>query len=146
MPAKADPLSDEAIAHIAAWIDAGAPYDKPLLAKTGSGQNRDVVTEKDRTFWSFQPLPPPHVPSVKNKAWARNDIDRFILARLEAKKLKPNPSLDRRQLIRRASFDLIGLPPTSEEMETFVNDKAPDAYERLIDRLLASPQDRKSVV
>jgi hypothetical protein len=118
---------------------AGGLNVQPPSAKAPEGKGRDKVTDEDRKFWSFQPLQHPKPPAVKNKSWARNDIDRFILSRLEAKKLRPNPIVDRRKLIRRASFDLVGLPPTPEEVETFVNDQSPEAYEQLIDRLLASP-------
>ena len=92
-----------------------------------------------RAFWSFQPVRNPKLPLVKNMAWCKNPIDRFILAGLEAKGLKPAPPADRRTLIRRASFDLTGLPPTPEDVEAFVNDKSPNAWGKVIDRLLASP-------
>src|SRR5438477_8879644 len=138
MPSKAPKLSDEKIARIAAWIDAGAPYDKPLIAKAEK-KTRDKVTDEDRKFWSFQPLQKPKIPQVKNASWCRNDLDRFVLAKLEEKKLKPNPAIERRKLIRRVYFDLIGLPPSPEEVDAFVNDKAPDAYAKVIDHLLASP-------
>src|SRR5262249_32815067 len=78
-------------------------------------------------------------PAVKNGAWPRTPIDRFILAKLEAKGLAPSPEADRRTLLRRVTFDLVGLPPTPEEVEAFVHDRSPDAYEKVIDRLLASP-------
>ena len=93
-----------------------------------------------RKFWSFQPprLTPP--PSVQDKAWVRRPIDAFLLAELEKRNLTPAEAAPRQVLIRRATFDLIGLPPTPEEVDSFVNDKAPDAYPRLIERLLATPQ------
>src|SRR5213079_765250 len=138
MPSKAPKLSEEKIARIAAWIDAGAPYDKALIAKAEK-KLRDKVTDEDRKFWSFQPLQKPSVPRVKNASWCRNDLDRFILAKLEEKKLKPNPAIERRKLIRRVYFDLIGLPPGPEEVDAFVNDKTANAYTRVIDHLLASP-------
>jgi mono/diheme cytochrome c family protein len=140
MPAQGPRLGDAQIAHIAAWIDAGAPYDRPLLEKAaGAAKKPMTVTDADRRFWSFQPLHRPAVPAVKDSAWCRTPIDRFILARLEAKGLAPNPAVDRRRLIRRAYFDLIGLPPTPQEVEAFVNDPAADAYEKLLDRLLENP-------
>src|SRR5438552_13452644 len=98
MPSKAPKLSDEKIARIAAWIDAGAPYDKPLIAKAEK-KTRDKVTDEDRKFWSFQPLQKPKIPQVKNASWCRNDLDRFIVAKLEEKKLRPNPAIERRKLI-----------------------------------------------
>ena len=95
--------------------------------------------EQGREHWSFQPLTNPTVPEVKTKAWPKNDIDRFILAKLEAAGLRPSAEADRATLIRRVTLDLIGLPPTPEEVEAFVQDESPKAYEKLIDRLLASP-------
>ena len=101
------------------WIAAGATYEP---------------------HWSFiAPVKAPP-PPVRNQQWVRNPVDQFILARLQEQKLKPNESADKRTLIRRVTLDLIGLPPTPPEVEAFANDKAPDAYEKLVDRLLASPQ------
>jgi hypothetical protein len=102
-------------------------------------KTRMTVTEEERRFWSFQPLRQGSPPPVKNEAWCRTPIDRFILARLETRGLAANPPVERRRLIRRAYFDLIGLPPTPEEVDAFVVDPDPDAYEKVIDRLLASP-------
>lgn len=140
MPYDEDKLPAEAIVHMAAWIDNGAPYDRSLIEKkeTPSWTNR-VVAETDRRFWSFQPLRRVEPPAVKNAAWCQTLLDRFILAKLEAASLPPNPPVNKRQLIRRAYFDLLGLPPTPAEIEAFVNDPAPAAYERLLDRLLTSP-------
>ncbi|NBR83893.1 MAG: DUF1549 domain-containing protein [Verrucomicrobia bacterium] len=95
--------------------------------------------EVGRKHWAFQPLRRIESPAVRDAAWPRNDVDRFILAALEAKGLKPSPEADRRTLIRRATFDLLGLPPTPEEVEAFVADTSPQAWERVVDRLLASP-------
>jgi mono/diheme cytochrome c family protein len=141
MPSKKPRLPDDAIRQISQWIDLGAPYDQPLIANAKVVKDRSVVTEADKQFWSFQPLKPvepPSLKSLKNRSWARTPVDRFILAELEKKRLTPNPPLDRRKLIRRVYFDLIGLPPTPEEVDAFVGDKSPRAYEELIDRLLAS--------
>src|SRR6516162_2317832 len=91
------------------------------------------------SHWSFRPVMKPSVPGVKDRAWVRAPIDAFVLARLEVQGLAPAPEADRRTLIRRLSFDLTGLPPAPEEVEAFVNDGSPDAYERLVDRSLASP-------
>src|SRR5262245_27473931 len=137
MPKDAARLSDDEIASIAAWIDAGAPYSKALSAKAAP-QGHATVTSADRRFWSFQPLSDAAPPEVKDSNWCRTPIDRFVLEKLEEKGIMPNSSADRRKLIRRAYFDLLGLPPSPEEIEAFVNDSAPDAYERLIDRLLES--------
>ena len=92
-----------------------------------------------RKFWSFQPVKKHAPPAVVDSSWARTDVDRFILAKLEEKGLKPVAPADKRTLIRRATFDLIGLPPTPEEIEAFLNDNSSDAYAKLIDRLLVSP-------
>ncbi len=98
------------------------------------------VTGPASRFWSFQPVKKPSLPAVKNAAWCKTPIDRFILAMLESKGLKPAPQADRRTLIRRATFDLTGLPPTPEEVEAFVNDRSATAWNRVVDRLLASPR------
>src|SRR5262245_5370329 len=90
-------------------------------------------------WWSLRPLTRPAVPKVKDAAWVRTPIDAFVRAAQEAKGLRPSPEADRRTLLRRLSFDLLGLPPTPEQVDDFVKDKRPDAYERLVDRLLASP-------
>ncbi|MEW6160433.1 MAG: PSD1 and planctomycete cytochrome C domain-containing protein [Verrucomicrobiota bacterium] len=141
MPQKADKLSADAIAIIAAWIDNGAPYDKPLVENSKTKPKSDV-TDLDRQFWSFQPLQrtePPKLKSARHERWCRTPIDRFIMARLEQNGLEPNPPLDRRKLVRRVAFDLTGLPPTPEEVEAFLSDRSSRAYEALIERLLSSP-------
>ena len=93
-----------------------------------------------KNFWSFQPVKNPPLPAVKNLAWCKTPIDRFILAQLEAKGLRPAPPADRRTLIRRAAYDLTGLPPTPTETDAFVADRSPDAWSKVVDRLLASPR------
>src|SRR5262245_54178268 len=90
--------------------------------------------------WAFRAPVRPAVPRVKNGNWVRNPIDAFVLSRLEAKGLSPSPSADRRTLLRRVTFDITGLPPTPQEIESFVNDKSPLAYDRVVKRLLASPR------
>jgi hypothetical protein len=137
MPAQSAKLSDAQARLITDWIDLGAPYDGPLTGKTVA-KKAMTVTDEDRQFWSFAPLKRVSPPAVKDPRWVQGPVDAFILAKLEEKGIKPNPPVDRRTLIRRASFDLIGLPPTPEEVEQFLGDKSPDAYARLIDRLLAS--------
>ncbi len=139
MPAKEAKLPDAQIAQIAAWIDLGAPYDRPLIEKVARGKKPMTVTDKDRAYWAFRPLQDAAPPRVRDESWCKTPLDRFILAKLEAHRLAPNPAVDRRTLIRRAYFDLIGLPPPPEEVEKFVRDPAPDAYGRLIDRLLEDP-------
>jgi hypothetical protein len=98
-----------------------------------------VVPDKAREFWAFRPLTRPQVPQVRDEAWCRNPIDRFVLAALEARGMRPNPLASRRTLLRRAYFDLIGLPPSPQEAEAFLADDDPQAYEKLIDRLLDNP-------
>ena len=95
--------------------------------------------EVGRQHWAFQPLRPAQLPMVKDAAWAHNNVDRFILAALEGKGLKPSPEASRQTLIRRVTFDLTGLPPSPEEVDSFVRDTSPQAWERVVDRLLASP-------
>src|SRR3954454_22790685 len=91
----------------------------------------DTFTERQRDFWSFQKIKPQTPPAVKNVKWVRTPIDHFILAKLEAKGLHPNPPADKVTLLRRATFDLIGLPPTPEEVEAFLADKSPQAFEKV---------------
>lgn len=134
MPPK-KPLSREEQARLKQWIESGAvwgsdPID-PFRITTRTRAGTD--------WWSLQPLQAASPPSVKNNAWIRNPIDAFILARLEAKNLQPSPEADRRTLIRRLSFDLLGLPPTPEMVKSFIVSQEPDAYEKLVDQLLASP-------
>ncbi len=141
MPYEKPQLPPAAIEQIAAWIDAGAPYDGSL--KVGASPNawtEKTIAPAARKFWSFQPLGHFEPPAVKDAAWCRTPLDRFILARMEAAGVKPNPPASKRQLIRRLYFDVVGLPPTPEEIAAFVNDPAPDAYDKLVDRLLARPQ------
>ena len=127
-------LPDEAIEALTAWVKMGAPW--PETGPVAADPNADAW----KKHWAFQPVKLPALPAVKDTAWPASPIDFFILAKLEAKGMTPAPPADRRTLIRRASFDLIGLPPTPAEVDAFVSDPAPDAYERLIDRLLADPR------
>ncbi len=106
------------------------------LAATGF---EDRIKPEDQQHWCFQPIANPNLPQVRDATWCRNPIDQFILARLEQTGIVPSPEADRRTLIRRASLDLIGLPPTPEQVDAFLNDQRPDAWEHLIDTLLASP-------
>jgi hypothetical protein len=140
MPSKKPKLSDEQIAFIARWIDAGAPYDKPLIEKSAVAKGHSTVTEEDRKFWSFTPLSNAPIPKPADASkWARTPVDRFILGKLQEKGIAPNPIADKRKLIRRATLDLTGLPPTPEEVDAFLHDASPDAYPKVIDRLVASP-------
>jgi hypothetical protein len=130
MPPREPHLSAEQVATIKRWIDEGAK------APPGEKAEETKVASK---HWAFQPIVRATEPAVQHAKWVRNPIDRFILARLEKEKLAPAGEADRVTLIRRLSLDLLGLPPTPEEVQAFVNDTRPDAYEKLVDRLLASP-------
>jgi len=139
MPFKQEKLPPEAIANIGRWIDLGAPYDKPLVEKSSSSEKTNQVTQAERQFWSFQPLSSVEPPNVDQSDWVRTPIDRFVLAAQEDRGLTPNKEADRRTLIRRAYLVLLGLPPEPEQVDRFVADPDPDAYAKLIDRLLESP-------
>ena len=134
MPPKSK-LSKKVIADFEKWVAIGAP--DPRDGKAAEVAKEEIDIETGRKFWSFQPLRKVAPPQIKDTSWGRTDIDRFILAPLEAKGLKPNGEANRRALIRRAYFDLWGLPPEPAEVEAFANDTSADAYERLIDRLIA---------
>jgi uncharacterized protein DUF1553/uncharacterized protein DUF1549/cytochrome c len=125
-------LPAEAVAAVAEWVDRGAPW------MAGSQPTRTGVA-KSSTHWAFQPVKRSPVPTVRDASRVRNPIDGFVLARLEREGLSPSPEADRYTLIRRLSIDLIGLTPSADEVQQFVSDPRPDAYERLVDRLLASP-------
>src|SRR5436190_11189652 len=133
MPPKGNKLADEQIADLVAWVKMGAP--DPRVATAAQAAWKD----DSKTHWAWQKLTKPAVPDVKDTSWAKTPVDNFILAKLEEKELKPNPPADKRTLIRRATFDLIGLPPTPEEVEDFVKDESSDAFAKVVDRLLASP-------
>lgn len=140
MPKGGARLADETIQSIIAWIDTGAPYDKPLVERADpKAWIRAKIDPTAKRHWAFQPLRRVEPPKVTDSAWCRTTIDRFIRARQEAAGITPNQPAERRRLIRRAYFDLIGLPPTPEEVEAFVADSSADAWEKVIDRLLKSP-------
>ncbi len=128
MPPSAK-LKVEEIADLRQWIAAGAVFPKTPAA----------ASLDPRSFWSFQPLRKTPPPAVKHAAWPHNDLDRFLLARMEAGGLNPSPKADRRTLLRRVTFDLIGLPPTPAETTAFLTDQSNDAFAKVVDRLLASP-------
>jgi hypothetical protein len=129
-------LPDAAISDLQQWIAMGAPDPRMDAAPATTRQGIDF--EKGKKWWAFQPLKQLDPPKVSNPQWPRRKIDYFILAKLDQNKLQPSPAADKRTLIRRAYFDLIGLPPSYEEVQAFVENPAPDAYEQLIDKLLAS--------
>jgi hypothetical protein len=137
MPPNSHGLKSEQLERLAAWIELGAPYDKPLAEKAAAKKPM-VVTDEDRAFWSFRPLTHPEPPAVRDLASVTTPVDRFILSKLEEKGIVPNRPIDRRRLARRATFDLTGLPPASEDVEAFVNDTDPAAYDKLLERLLVS--------
>jgi hypothetical protein len=137
---KGGKLKPQEIQALTDWVKMGAPWPETAKAAPVHTSPKYVITPEQRAFWSFQPLKELPAPAVKEKSWAKTNIDRFVLAKLEAEGLKPVAGADRRTLIRRASLDLIGLPPSPEEVDAFVGDKSLNAYEKVVDRLLASPQ------
>ncbi len=130
MPKKGERLTPEQIGLLRAWIDQGANWP----------ESTDAAKAEDKSnWWSFKPASRQPLPKVKKQKWALNSIDLFVLAKLEAEGMSPSPEADRRTLIRRLNFDLTGLPPTPDEVEAFLRDRSKQAYEKLVDRLLASP-------
>jgi len=136
MPPGEAKMPANELAIIERWIAAGAKTARPEPEKVVG----PLITEEERDFWAFQPIKRPAVPQVKNQHLVANPIDAFLLEKLEAQGFAFSPPAEKRALIRRVTFDLWGLPPTPEEVEAFVADNSPDAYEKLIDRLLASPR------
>jgi hypothetical protein len=136
MPKREKKLTREQITQIKQWIAGGAKTARPEPTELAKGAG---ITEEERAFWSFQPIRRPEVPMTKPKDRARTPIDAFLLQPLAKQKLGFSPDAEKLTLLRRASFDLIGLPPTPAEVDAFLTDNASDAYEKLIDRLLESP-------
>jgi hypothetical protein len=141
-------LPVESIAAIREWVAAGAPIP-PVTPSAGDSLAgtgvrpvalRGVITDADKNFWAFKPISQAAPPAPKQKDWAVNPIDAFVLANLEKNGLKPAPPADKTTLLRRATFDLTGLPPTEKELQDFLADKSPSAFEKVVDRLLASPR------
>jgi hypothetical protein len=131
-------LRAEEIGILIKWIERGAPWPK-ARAPARTSRRGFEITPEDRAFWSFQPISDPPAPRVNNASWPQSTIDAFILASLEEAGLAPSPPADQRTLIRRATFDLTGLPPTPEEVAAFLADDSPHAFARVVDRLLQSP-------
>src|SRR5262249_49104248 len=131
----------EQIADLVAWVKFGAPLppDDPVGPEVARPSSDFDLAER-RKLWAYQPVLRRIAPAVQNAAWCLSPVDGFLLSRLEAAGLGPSPQAERRTLIRRLAFDLTGLPPTPAEVSAFLADPAPDAYERLVDRLLASPR------
>ncbi|HXG46077.1 MAG TPA: DUF1549 domain-containing protein, partial [Methylomirabilota bacterium] len=130
MPRKGDRLTAEQVGILRAWIDQGANWPDSTVVATGPDP---------REHWAFRPPRRPELPPVRNESWSRTPVDRFILARLEKEGLEPSPAADAMTLFRRLHLDLIGLPPTVEEADAFAADPSPEAYARVVERLLASP-------
>lgn len=135
-------LSAQEVDVLTRWVTAGLPWPARLErepAPAATEHKKKTVTAEDRNYWAYRPVVEPAVPQVKNSTWVRNPIDAFILAKLEAENLRPSDEADPRTLLRRATYDLLGLPPSPEEVTEFTRDKSSQAYASLIERLLASP-------
>jgi len=135
MPKKAAPLPEKDVAVLTRWVQEGAKTLRPEPETVP----KVWFTEEERAWWAFQPMKHPQAPTVKAKGLVRTPIDAFLLAKLEAQGLSFSPEADKRTLVRRVAVDLTGLPPTPEEIDTFLADTAPDAYERMVERYMASP-------
>ena len=131
-------LDEQLIVQLTKWVKSGAatPLGTPGARPAADFQ----ITPEDRTFWSHLPISDPPAPQLADDHWSLNHIDRFVLRKLREHGLEPSPRAAKLQLVRRATFDLLGLPPTGEQIESFLADNRPDAWERLVDRLLASPE------
>ena len=145
MPKDRPQLPDAVIADFLTWINQGAvdPRDQaPTVAAAATTANVgwEATLQARKDWWSFQPVRKPAVPKVKDAAWSEHPIDRFLLAKMEERGLRPSPEASRESLLRRVTFALTGLPPTVDEIEDFRRDASPDAYEKRVDRLLASPR------
>jgi hypothetical protein len=137
MPPSNKKLSTQEIADLEQWVKMGAPDPR----KGGDPDKwQEQLAAAERDHWAFKPVNKPSLPDVKMKGWVATPVDNFILSKLDEKAMFPSFQTDRRTLIRRATYDLTGLPPSAADVKSFVEDKSPDAYEKLIDRLLASPQ------
>ena len=139
MPMAGNRLSARETADLRQWIDAGAiwPDESHKVKPATAGFS---ISAEQRAFWSFQPLKKAAFPQLRDGSWAKSPVDRFILAKLEEKNLKPAPAADKRVLLRRAHFDLTGLPPTPEQVEAFDADSSPGAFSKVVNRLLESKQ------
>ncbi len=138
MPPK-HKLSGKQIKALRTWIEQGAPWPGDSANAKPDTAQTFTITDTDRNWWAFRPVQTPKAPAATDPAWNASAIDRFVYARLIANGLKPAPRADKHTLIRRAYFDLIGLPPTPEQINVFVRDDSPNAFAKVIDELLASP-------
>ncbi|MDX2270158.1 MAG: PSD1 and planctomycete cytochrome C domain-containing protein [Bryobacter sp.] len=132
-------MKAEEIEVLTAWVKAGAVWPKAATPTTTKNDGKFIIHPEQRRFWSFLPLQQPAPPTPKNAKWAKTNIDRFVLAKLEKEGMQPVAAASKRDLIRRAYLDLTGLPPTFEEVQAFELDKSPNAFEKVVDKLLASP-------
>lgn len=142
MPMAGGKLKDQQIADLKYWIQIGAPWPDAVanVQQASASESKGFrIRPEQRNFWSFQLLKKAGPREVRDKAWPNGDIDRFVLAKLEEKNLRPVARADKLALIRRATFDLIGLPPTPEQVDAFLSDDSAEAFAKVVDRLLASP-------
>ncbi|HYR58140.1 MAG TPA: DUF1549 domain-containing protein, partial [Chthoniobacteraceae bacterium] len=137
MPPKGEKLAEAQISLLKEWVKMDAP--DPRKDSAGTKAKLSGLTDKARGHWAYQPVVKPPIPQTKNHAWPRTPVDAFILAKLEEKSMVPAPDAEKGALLRRATFDLIGLPPTPQEVQAFINDTTPQAFAKVVDRLLASP-------
>jgi cytochrome c553 len=137
MPLEGKPLSDEQVAVLSSWIKDGAAWPR-VLPPLSFGRTKHRYETLKKKHWAWQPLTNPIPPTVADAGWPKDDIDRFLLAKLEAKGLNPVGDADKLVLLRRVTFDLTGLPPSLAESEAFLKDSTPDAFAKVVDRLLAS--------
>ncbi|MDA1275597.1 MAG: DUF1549 domain-containing protein, partial [Verrucomicrobia bacterium] len=145
MPKDRPQLPDAVIANFVTWVNQGAvdPRDQPPKASTATPTDSAgwaATLEARKDWWSFQPVRKPAVPRVMNTAWSEHPVDRFLLAKMDEQGLRPSPAASRESLLRRVTFALTGLPPTADEIDDFRRDASPDAYEKRVDLLLASPR------
>jgi hypothetical protein len=138
MPPKGEKLSAQQIADLTEWVKMGAPDPRDAPKPIGSGKLTGL-TDTARKHWAYQPVKKPAIPSNKNQQWCRTPVDAFILQKLEEKNMVPAPDAEKEALLRRATYDLIGLPPETDEVKAFLADTSPNAFAKVVDRLLASP-------
>jgi mono/diheme cytochrome c family protein len=137
MPPKGEKLSKDQIALLTQWVKMGAP--DPRKDDAGTKAKLSGLTDTARHHWAYQPVTTPTVPRPKNTLWPKTPVDAFVLTKLEEKNMVPAPDATKEALLRRATYDLIGLPPTPAEVQAFINDTTPQAFAKVVDRLLASP-------
>ena len=135
-------LSAEQIDILTRWVEMGAPFNpvREISGKSHKSAYNNEINAESRNYWAFRPVGAPRPPKIDNARWSKNPIDAYLYAGLAAKGLKPNPPATRRALIRRAYYDLIGLPPTPAEVKAFEADSSPNAFEKIVDQLLKRPQ------